>query len=483
MKPLKRIGLLLAGVLLAQSCMIPAAMATDLNTYSPETTQQMDASAAPVEPEQGAEHAEDPQYWSEEHRGEMDNTQVEAQGVDHSWFTPRALKKGETLRKGIDVAQFQGKIDWKAVKESGIEFAFIRVGYRGWGTGKLDEDYRAYENLKGAIDNGIQVGVYIYSQAITVEEAREEARYVLDRIRGYAVTLPVVIDFEYANDPSTGRLTGRLYQANLSKKQATDICNAFFSEVSAAGYRGAIYANKGMLEKQLNADRLGGAIWLAHYSSQTDYTDDHEFWQCTSSGYVNGVPAQNVDLDYWYDSGISAMPFTDVAVSRWSYVSILRAYELGLINGMSTTKFEPARTATRGQVATMLYRLSGSPAVSGPSTFTDLKMNYYRDAIAWAQQNDIIKGVGGTKFAPESAVTRQDLITMLYRLCGQPETAGDLSEFSDPDQVSGYAKKAVAWAVENGILKGDKGKIMPKAKATREQVATFLVRYIDYAGL
>ncbi len=476
MKPLKRIGLLLAGVLLAQSCMIPAAMATDLNTYSPEETLQTDVA-------QGTERAEDPQFWSEEHRGEMDNTQLEAQGVDHSWFTPRALKKGETLRKGIDVAQFQGKIDWNTVKASGIEFAFIRVGYRGWGTGNLSEDSRAYENLKGAIDSGIQVGVYIYSQAITVEEAREEARYVLNRIRGYAVTLPVVMDFEYANDPSTGRLTGRLYQANLSKKQATDICNAFLSEVSAAGYRGAIYANKGMLEKQLNADQLGGAIWLAHYSTQSDYADDYEFWQCTSSGYVNGVPTQNVDLDYWYDSGISPMPFTDVAVSRWSYVPILRAYEYGLIKGMSATKFEPAGTATRGQVATMLYRLSGSPAVSSPSSFTDLKSDYYRDAIAWAQQNGVVKGVSSTQFAPESAVSRQDLLTMLYRLCGQPGTSGNLSGFSDPDQISGYARNAVAWAVENGILKGDQGKIMPQATATREQVVAFLVRYIDYAGL
>ena len=111
-------------------------------------------------------------------------------------------------------------------------------------------------------------------------------------------------------------------------------------------------------------------------------------------------------------------------------------------------------------------------------------MQYYRDPIAWAQQNGIINGVGKNRFAPEAGVTRQDMITMLYRLSGEPVAKGDLSGFKDADKVAGYAKKAVAWAVENGILKGSNdGRIMPLSNATREQVATFLVRYISYAGL
>lgn len=476
MKRMKRIGLLLAAMLLVQSCLVPAAMAAEPNTYSGKNNP--------------AAEMDDPQYWTEMHRGEMDNTQLEAVGVDHSWFTPRDLKKGETLRKGIDVAQFQGKIDWAKVKASGIDFAFIRVGYRGWGTGNLGEDSRVYENLKGAIDSGIQVGVYIYSQAITEKEAREEAQYVLKRIRNYAITLPVVIDFEYAEDPSTGRLTGRLYQANLSKSQATSICNAFLAEVTAAGYRGAVYANKNVLEKQLNAKQLDGAVWLAHYASKTSYSGSHEFWQCTSSGYVAGISdqgdpekPQNVDLDYWYDSGISALPFRDVATSRWSYADICQAYERGLIAGASATQFEPEGTTTRGQLAAILYRLNGSPEVSGSSTFTDLTENYYRDAITWAQQNQIIMGVGGTRFAPNDAITRQDLMAMLYRLAGLPETEGSLSQFKDAARVSDYAQTAMAWAVENGLIVGDNGNLMPKSTATREQTVAILMRYIRYAGL
>ena len=476
MKQMKRLGILLTAILLVQSCMIPATMASDADTYSQEepyfeTEDDMD----------------DPQYWSEMHRGGMDNFQLQAVGVDHSKYTPRALKRGETLRKGIDVSQFQGKIDWSAVKAGGIDFAFIRVGYRGWGSGSLAEDSRVYENLQGAIDNGVQVGVYIYSQATTTAEAREEAQYVLKRIRSYAVTLPVVIDFEYAEDPSTGRLTGRLYQENLSKSAATAVCNAFLAEVQAAGYRGAVYANKNMLEKHLNADKLNGAVWLAHYTSQTDYSGNHEFWQCTSSGYVAGISDQgdpekpkNVDLNYWYDGGISGLPFVDVSPNRWSYGDILRAYQQGIVNGTDPNRFSPDENTTRGQLVSMIYRLNGSPAVSGSSTFTDLTMDYYRDAITWAQQNNVVQGIGGTQFAPDQPMIRQDLLTILYRLSGEPETAGSLSDFGDAAKVADYAQKAVAWAVENDILRGSDGNILPESNATREQAVAILMRYIQY---
>lgn len=458
MKKIKGLCLLLTAALLLQVGMLPGAAAAD-DTYE-----------------------DDPQYWAEEHKGQLDSPQLYAYGVDHSWFTPRELNPGETLKKGVDVSQFQKDIDWAKAKASGIDFAFIRVGYRGYGTGSLQMDTKAYQNIENALANGVQVGVYIYSQAITEQEGREEAQYVLSRIKDYNITLPVVIDYEYAE--SGGRYTGRLYRANLSKAQATSICNAFCAEVAEAGYRGAVYANKSMLYGALNPKDLIGTVWLAHYTSKTDYTGEYEFWQCTSSGYVEGIPSQNVDLDYWYDAGVSALPFKDVAVTRWSYEAILQAYERGLINGMSPTRFDPAGIATRGQLATMLYRLSGSPEVTGSSTFTDLTMQYYRDPIAWAQQNGVINGVGHNRFAPESAVTRQDMITMLYRLSGEPETKGDLSGFKDADKVAGYAKKAVVWAVENDILKGSNdGKIMPLNNATREQVATFLVRYISYAGL
>lgn len=117
-----------------------------------------------------------------------------------------------------------------------------------------------------------------------------------------------------------------------------------------------------MLYGALNPKDLIGTVWLAHYTSKTDYAGNYEFWQCTSSGYVDGIPTENVDLDYWFDSGTTdAMPFADVALDRWSYQDVLKAYELGLIKGITATTFVPHGTASRGQVATMLYRMSGSP--------------------------------------------------------------------------------------------------------------------------
>lgn len=127
MKKCKGISLMLAAMLLAQSCVVPA-MASDTDTYPQEDGYYVEtAPEDEVVPEE-----EDPQYWAEAHRGEIQNSQLAAYGVDHSWFTPRPLKDGETLRKGVDISQFQGNIDWATVKKNGIEFAFIRVGYRGW---------------------------------------------------------------------------------------------------------------------------------------------------------------------------------------------------------------------------------------------------------------------------------------------------------------------------------------------------------------
>lgn len=208
MKKIKRLCLLLTAALLLQVGMLPGAAAAD-DTYE-----------------------DDPQYWAEELKGQLDSPQLYAYGVDHSWFTPRELNPGETLKKGVDVSQFQKDIDWAKVKASGIDFAFIRVGYRGYGTGSLQMDTKANQNIENALANGVQVGVYIYSQAITEQEGREEAQYVLSRIKDYNITLPVVIDYEYAE--SGGRYTGRLYRANLSKAQATAVCNAFCAEVAEA---------------------------------------------------------------------------------------------------------------------------------------------------------------------------------------------------------------------------------------------------------
>ena len=208
---------------------------------------------------------------------------------------------GYNILNGIDVSVYQGNIDWNAVKAEGIDFAIIRVGYRGYAAvGNMREDANYRRNIQGALDAGLKVGVYMFSQATNTQEAIEEANFMLSRISGYDISFPVVMDFEYAST-SSGE-GGRLYNANLSREEATTVCKAFASTVRNAGYRPMIYANKYMLRNRLNAGELSAVadIWLANYTSQTDYEGEYSCWQYTSSGYLNGISGR-VDLDFWYE--------------------------------------------------------------------------------------------------------------------------------------------------------------------------------------
>lgn len=202
-----------------------------------------------------------------------------------------------TVVHGIDVSKYQGNIDWKAAKAAGVDYAFIRVAYRGYGdSGNIADDTYYKQNIEGALAAGVPVGVYFFSQAITEKEAVEEAQYILNKIKGYNVTLPVVMDFEFA-----GTGVGRLYNAGLDKAQMTEICLAFCETVKAAGYEPMLYANKVMLTNYLNASQISSQydIWLAQYTSEATYAGDYTFWQYTSSGTVDGISGK-VDCNFWY---------------------------------------------------------------------------------------------------------------------------------------------------------------------------------------
>lgn len=257
-----------------------------------QTTMQNENAFAPAD--------EDPQYGRE--NGYLDEGFLDSQvyTTRSSGYTHNSRFDGYTVRDVIDVSSHQPSINWKKVKDSGIDYAIIRAGFRGYGeTGSMNVDTHFKENMKEALQYGLGVGVYFFSQAITEEEAIEEANYVLNLIKNYEVTLPVVIDFEYASDSSG--LTGRLYKANLSKSKQTAICKAFCKTVAAKGYTPMIYANKQMLENDLNAAELAKdyKIWLANYTNSTTYAGDYEFWQYTQSGSVSGIYG-NVDKNFWY---------------------------------------------------------------------------------------------------------------------------------------------------------------------------------------
>lgn len=383
-------------------------------------------------------------------------------------FTPRQTA-GETVRPGIDVSSWQGTIRWDKVADAGVEFAFIRGAYRGTNTGALGRDGRFEEYYTKARAAGIRVGVYVYSQAITEEEGREEARFLLELLDGRELDLPIVIDYEYYGSG------GRLYNAKLTNRQRTDICLAFCQVVEEAGYEAMVYGNASMLGSDLYAGELD-RVWLAHYTKKTGYKGAYDFWQCSASGSVSGISG-DVDLDFWFDA---ENPFSDVAATDWFFETVMEAYDRGIVSGMGDGSFAPDDMALRGQTVTMLHRIMGKPASGNSAGFTDLTESYYRDAVNWAANAGIVKGCSDTEFDPNGRITRQDLVTILYRMEGCPEANGNLGSFSDASDVRAYAQEAMAWAVEKGILYGyEDNTLCPGAEASRAEVCAILIRYTE----
>lgn len=245
------------------------------------------------------------------------------------------------IKKGIDVSYHQGNIDWAKVKadeDADISFAFIRIGYPVYTDAQTamfaDLDLAEYDpetcdaqaleqlsgsaravqvanfyvddkfeyNLSEAIAAGIDAGIYFFSRAITPNEAAAEAQWVLAELEelGYTsddLALPIVFDYEYEDN------AGRVYDAGLSSEQKTAICNAFCQVVTDAGYQAGVYANRSMFTEaqKIDAAKLneGTKVWLAQYNTQSTYTGNYDFWQCTDAGTVDGITT-SVDFDFGY---------------------------------------------------------------------------------------------------------------------------------------------------------------------------------------
>lgn len=184
---------------------------------------------------------------------------------------------------GIDVSSYQGEVDWHQVAEAGVDFAIIRLGYRGYESGKLVEDKFARQNLEGAAEAGIQLGVYFFSQALNPNEAREEARFVLDMIDPYEIAMPVVFDWEHVNS-ETARTNG------MNPYAATDCAQAFLEVIDEAGYWPMMYFNSFQSRKLFYLDQLMDYdFWLALYSDRMSFPYKVDMWQYTCTGTIPGV--------------------------------------------------------------------------------------------------------------------------------------------------------------------------------------------------
>lgn len=242
-----------------------------------------------------AENAqEDPQAKIEE---EKEEAKVQLPDLKASQY------ETDEITTGIDVSEFQGNIDWKAVADSGIDFAMIRVGYRGMKNGEIKEDACAKYNLQEASKNGLKIGAYFFSTAVTEEEAKEEAEWTKNLLSGYPVTYPVAYNCEGFQNPSSR-------QFELSVEERTKLADAFLKSIEEGSYTGMFYAAKNELDDNnlWNADdlSLNYRIWVAQYSDQTwpektksDYTGDHVMWQYTNQGKMDGIKGA-VDFNVAY---------------------------------------------------------------------------------------------------------------------------------------------------------------------------------------
>ena len=180
-----------------------------------------------------------------------------------------------------------------------------------------------------------------------------------------------------------------------------------------------------------------------------------------------------------------AEPFIDVAEGDWFYDAVVYAYQNELMDGVGGNRFAPNSETTRAQLVTILYRLEGEPAVSGDLPFTDVEAGiWYTDAILWAAENNIVNGVSDTEFAPGDDLTRQQLVTILYRYAEAKgydvSASADLSGYPDAGQVQDYAQPAMAWAVAENIIQGmEDGTLKPAGNASRAQIATILMRFCE----
>lgn len=198
----------------------------------------------------------------------------------------------ENAKVGIDVSKWNKEIDWKKVKETGVEFAIIRCGYRGSSSGSLVVDPYFEQNIKGASEAGIDVGVYFFTQAISSVEAVEEASIVLELVKKYQITYPIFIDTEGAG--GNGRAD------NLDVETRTAVCEAFCTTIENSGYDSGVYASKNWFNNRLTAKNLERfTIWLAEYRKVPTYEGVYSMWQYTSKGKVNGIEG-NVDLNISY---------------------------------------------------------------------------------------------------------------------------------------------------------------------------------------
>lgn len=362
-----------------------------------ETILEQESEAQPETQTAEAAQKADGEVWSSvtvEESVEVRDSMQEAYALYTSFTTRKSPWKSNTYTvpadynvfDGLDLSKWQETVDWAKIKKNGVDFVILRAGYRGYGTGALVEDVCFDDHIQGARKQNIPVGLYVYSQAITKAEAIEEADFCIEQAKKYDVDLPLVIDIEFAENENG--FTGRLYEADLSVSEQTAIAKAFCDRVAKAGYVPMVYASASMLRNSMNANTVAeeGMVWLAHYTTKTNYEYPYQYWQYSDSGTISGVSG-GVDCNFYFTRGDSAT-------------------DLGEWNGSEgTIRFD----TNGGSTVSAVTAATGTTVVRPQAPTKDgyLFAGWYTDSALTKPKSDDWKMTAGTttlyaKWVPES---------------------------------------------------------------------------------
>lgn len=299
------------------------------------------------------------------------------------------------------------------------------------------------------------------------------------------------------------RVTSKTYTVTVSFTEAPKSNDAGVSSITVAGFKAVAGANNSytVTVPYGTVVKTGSFVIVTRHPRATvsALTNTRNIWSFTvtaEDGVTTAVYTVTVNtaaLPEPITPGVDnkkpaskpevKLPFTDVSTSDWFYDDVAFVYENGLFSGTDSRSFSPNASMTRAMLVTVLYRLEGEPTVTGRSSFTDVRSGaYYEKSVIWAAANGIVTGTDSTSFSPDAKVTREQLAAILYRYAQyrklDTDASAKLNSFTDADSVSAYASEALGWAVSEGLINGASGKLMPKGDATRAQVAAILHRLV-----
>lgn len=353
---------------------------------------------------------------------------------------------------GIDVARYQGTIDWEKVAAAGVDFAMVRVGYRTLVDGEITPDPNAKFNMQEAQKYGIKLGAYFFSTAVTRAEAIQEAKWVADYIAQYPITYPVAYNCEGFNDPENRQYT-------LNKTERTDIALVFLKTIEELGYEGMFYASKNEMENDARweVSRIDPEykIWVAQYPEEpypatprSSYTGKHHMWQYTRSGIVDGVD-QNVDVNiayFGYEGTSDAQDDTPAETVEADVEAMMRFEPAGdTVTAKNETNLRDI--PNQGEEATVLYRLKNGETAKriGISSSGWSKLEYNGETV-YAVSSYLTTDLGEPEPEPTEA---DDGIETEFRKVDEQVTA---KEWVNVRSLPSVTDGEIVGKLENGTL-------------------------------